>query len=433
MRNPIKIGILGLGRIGQLHARNLAVLPDFSIVAGVDPYLTQEKEQVAREIGIPVIGTDPEIIFSNPEVEAVAILSTTETHSDFIIRAAKAGKAIFCEKPIDHDVERILEALRVVRENNAVLQVGFSHRFDRHHARVGAMVADGIVGDVNFVRIISRDPTPPSYEYIASSGGIFVDMMIHDFDMARFLSGSEVVEVSAAGAVLCDEMFARANDVDTAVVTLRFANGALGVIDNSRRSGFGHDQRVEVAVLCDEMFARANDVDTAVVTLRFANGALGVIDNSRRSGFGHDQRVEVMGSKGCLMDQNVSNTNVLYLNEQGIVAEPVQYFFLERYNSAFVEEMRQFAQVVRGERDSPVTGLLYLNEQGIVAEPVQYFFLERYNSAFVEEMRQFAQVVRGERDSPVTGFDGLQAVLIAEAAARSWNSGKFEKVEQIGM
>ena len=339
MRNPIKIGILGLGRIGQLHARNLAVLPDFSIVAGVDPYLTQEKEQVAREIGIPVIGTDPEIIFSNPEVEAVAILSTTETHSDFIIRAAKAGKAIFCEKPIDHDVERILEALRVVRENNAVLQVGFSHRFDRHHARVGAMVADGIVGDVNFVRIISRDPTPPSYEYIASSGGIFVDMMIHDFDMARFLSGSEVVEVSAAGAVLCDEMFARANDVDTAVVTLRFANGALGVIDNSRRSGFGHDQRVEV-----------------------------------------------MGSKGCLMDQNVSNTNVLYLNEQGIVAEPVQYFFLERYNSAFVEEMRQFAQVVRG-----------------------------------------------ERDSPVTGFDGLQAVLIAEAAARSWNSGKFEKVEQIGM
>lgn len=337
MKMPIKIGILGLGRIGCLHARNLKALPEFSLEAGVDICLTPEQEQLAQEIGIPVVGTDPELIFANPEIEAVAILSTTETHSDFIIRAARAGKAIFCEKPIDHNVDRILEALRVVKETGAVLQVGFSHRFDKHHARVGALVAEGKVGDVNFVRIISRDPAPPSYEYIASSGGIFVDMMIHDFDMARFLSGSEVVEVSAAGAVLCDEMFARANDVDTAVVTLRFANGALGVIDNSRRSGFGHDQRVEV-----------------------------------------------MGSNGCLMDQNVSDTNVLYLNEQGITAEPVQYFFLERYNGAFLEEMRQFAQVVRG-----------------------------------------------ERMPPVTGFDGLQAVLIAEAAARSWRSGKFEKVEQI--
>ncbi len=164
-------------------------------------------------------------------------------------------------------------------------------------------------------------------------------MMIHDFDMARFLSGSEVTEVCAAGAVLCDEMFRRAEDVDTAAVTLKFANGALGVIDNSRRSGFGHDQRVEV-----------------------------------------------LGSRGCVMDQNVSDTNVLYLNEAGVTAEPVQYFFLERYNEAFVEEMRQFAEVVRG-----------------------------------------------ERKPPVTGFDGLQAVLIAEAAARSWKSGKFEPVEQVSI
>lgn len=337
MKAPIRTGILGLGRIGQLHARNLAALPDFELAAGADAYLTPEKEETAREIGIPIVGTDPEIIFSNPDIDAVAILSTTETHSDFIIRAAKAGKAIFCEKPIDHNVGRILEALRVVRDTGALLQVGFSHRFDRHHAKVGALVAEGKVGDVNFVRVISRDPAPPSYEYIASSGGIFVDMMIHDFDMARFLSGSEVTEVCAAGAVLCDEMFRRAEDVDTAVVTLKFANGALGVIDNSRRSGFGHDQRVEV-----------------------------------------------LGSRGCVMDQNVSDTNVLYLNEAGVTAEPVQYFFLERYNGAFVEEMQQFAEVVRG-----------------------------------------------ERKPPVTGFDGLQAVLIAEAAARSWKSGKFEPVEQV--
>lgn len=339
MKAPIRIGILGLGRIGQLHARNLAALPDFELIAGADAYLTPEKEQTAKEIGIPIVGTDPEIVFSHPDIDAVAILSTTETHSDFIIRAAKAGKAIFCEKPIDHNVGRILEALRVVRDTGALLQVGFSHRFDRHHARVGALVAEGKVGSVNFVRIISRDPAPPSYEYIASSGGIFVDMMIHDFDMARFLSGSEVTEVCAAGAVLCDEMFRRAEDVDTAAVTLKFANGALGVIDNSRRSGFGHDQRVEV-----------------------------------------------LGSRGCVMDQNVSDTNVLYLNEAGVTAEPVQYFFLERYNEAFVEEMRQFAEVARG-----------------------------------------------ERKPPVTGFDGLQAVLIAEAAARSWKSGKFEPVEQVSI
>lgn len=339
MKAPIRIGILGLGRIGQLHARNLAALPDFELIAGADAYLTPEKEQTAKEIGIPIVSTDPEIVFSHPDIDAVAILSTTETHSDFIIRAAKAGKAIFCEKPIDHNVGRILEALRVVRDTGALLQVGFSHRFDRHHARVGTLVAEGKVGSVNFVRIISRDPAPPSYEYIASSGGIFVDMMIHDFDMARFLSGSEVTEVCAAGAVLCDEMFRRAEDVDTAAVTLKFANGALGVIDNSRRSGFGHDQRVEV-----------------------------------------------LGSRGCVMDQNVSDTNVLYLNEAGVTAEPVQYFFLERYNEAFVEEMRQFAEVARG-----------------------------------------------ERKPPVTGFDGLQAVLIAEAAARSWKSGKFEPVEQVSI
>lgn len=339
MKQPIRIGILGLGRIGKMHAKNIASMKEFEIVCGSDPFLTAETEAEMREIGIPKCTKDPEDIFSDASIDAIVICSVTETHSDFIIRAAKAGKAIFCEKPIDHNVDRILDALRTVRETGAVLQVGFSHRFDKHHARVGALVADGKVGDVNFVRIISRDPAPPAYEYIASSGGIFVDMMIHDFDMARFLSGSEVTEVSAAGAVLCDEMFARADDVDTAVATLRFANGALGVIDNSRRSGFGHDQRVEV-----------------------------------------------MGSKGCLMDQNVPDTNVLYLDERGVTADPVQYFFLERYNGAFLEEMRQFAQAVRG-----------------------------------------------ERTPPVTGFDGLQAVLIAEAAKRSWRSGKFEKVEQVSV
>lgn len=339
MKKPIRIGVLGLGRIGQMHVRNMQAMADFEVVAGVDPYLNDEKRQSAAELGVPVVGSDPELVFGDPTIEAVAILSTTETHSDFIMRAARAGKAAFCEKPIDHDVGRILQALRTVEQCGTLLQLGFSHRFDANHARVAAQVAAGKVGRVNFVRIISRDPAPPSYDYIASSGGIFVDMMIHDFDMARFLAGSEVVAVSAAGAVLCDEMFARADDVDTAVVTLKFANGALGVIDNSRRSGFGHDQRVEV-----------------------------------------------LGAAGCLMDQNVCATNALLLTEQGILSEPLPYSFMERYTDAFFEEMRQFAAAVRGE--IPV---------------------------------------------PVTGFDGLQAVLIAKAATRSWRSGCFETVESVSV
>jgi myo-inositol 2-dehydrogenase/D-chiro-inositol 1-dehydrogenase len=337
MKKPIKIGILGLGRIGQLHTRNIGVMPDYEIVAGVDAYLTPEKEKMAKELGVRFVSTNPDDIFMNPDIEAVAIFSTTDTHSDFIMRAARSKKAAFCEKPIDNNVDRILEALRTVKEEGTKLMIGFSRRFDKHHAKLQKLVASGKIGDVNMIKITSRDPAPPTYEYVASSGGIYVDMMIHDFDMARFVVGSEVTEVYATGAVLCDPLFEKANDVDTAIVTLKFENGALGVIDNSRRSGFGHDQRIEV-----------------------------------------------LGSKGCLMDQNQTETNVLYFNEEGVHGEPVQYFFLERYNDAFINELKQFAQVVRG-----------------------------------------------EIEIPVTGFDGLQAVLIAEAAARSAASGKAEKVERI--
>lgn len=339
MCKPIKIGVLGLGRIGMLHSRNVASMPQFQIIAAADPYLNPDMESNAMALGIPMVSKDPQTVFDHPEIEAVLIASATETHSDFIIQAAERNIAAFCEKPIDNNIERIEKALCAVKKSGIKLQIGFVRRFDRHHARLQALVSQGKAGEVNLLKITSRDPSPPTYEYVANSGGIYVDMMIHDFDMARFMVGSEVDEVFAAGTVLCDPLFEKAHDADTAVVTLKFTNGALGVIDNSRRSGFGYDQRIEV-----------------------------------------------LGSKGCLMDQNPSDSNVLYCDNEGIHAEPVQHFFLERYNDAFVNELRQFANSMHD--NTPM---------------------------------------------PVTGFDGLQAVLIAEAADRSAVSGKFEKVRRISI
>lgn len=334
MNKQIRIAVLGLGRIGKMHIENLLSMKEFEIVCGVDPYISEETKRNLLELGVQRCLKDPEEVFSNPSIDAVLIASRTETHSDFIIRAARSGKAIFCEKPIDHDVDRIVEALKVVRETNAILQLGFVHRFDKQHARVRELAAEGKVGDIRFIRIISRDPAPASFEYISTSGGIHVDMMIHDFDMARYLANSEITEICAMGAVLCDDMFVAANDVDTAAVMLRFANGAIGVIDNSRSSGFGYDQRVEI-----------------------------------------------LGSHGCLMDQNVPTSNVLYFDENGFSGDPLYYFFLDRYHDAFIEELHQFAQAVQG-----------------------------------------------KRDVPVNGYDGLQAVLVAKAALRSLRSGRIEKV-----
>lgn len=337
MKKPIRIGILGLGRIGKMHAKNIATMKDYEIVMGVDPFLTDELEQQMKEMGVPKCSKEPEDVFSNPAIDAVVICSITETHSDFIIRAAKAGKDIFCEKPIDHNVERILDALRAVREANVILQVGFMHRFDRHHGSLQRMIADGKIGPVEVLKITSRDPQPPTMKYISESGGIYVDFMIHDFDMARFLLGCEVVSVFATGTSVSDPQIAEAGDV-----------------------GSGH------------------------AILKFASGALGVLETSRRSSFGHDQRIEALGAKGCLMDDNEYENNV-------------KWFF----------------------------------EDGYMGAKVPFHFPERYKEAYFIELEDFARCVQTREQPPVTGFDGLQAVLIAEAAARSAKSGKFEDVEVI--
>lgn len=337
MKKPIRVGILGLGRIGKMHAKNIATMKEFEIVRGVDPFLTEATEQEMHEIGIAQCSRDPEDVFSDPSIDAVVICSITETHSEFIIRAAKAGKDIFCEKPIDHDVGRILDALRAVKEAGVILQVGFMHRFDKHHGKLQSMIADGTIGNLEVLKITSRDPAPPSMKYISESGGIYVDFMIHDFDMARFLTGSEVTEVFATGTSVCDPEIAEYGDV-----------------------GSGH------------------------AVLRFSNGAIGILETSRRSSFGHDQRIEALGSKGCVMDDNEYENNVRFFTTDGFHGAKVPYHFPERYKDA-------------------------------------YFI----------ELRDFADAVANHTEPPVTGFDGLQAVLIAETAARSAKSGKLEPVENI--
>ena len=233
----------------------------------------------------------------------------SDTHSKYIIEAAHAGKNIFCEKPIDYDLSKVHAAINAAKEAGVKLQIGFCRRFDHNHRAVYDMVRDGKVGKVNIIKISSRDPEPPPVSYVKVSGGIFYDMMIHDFDMARFLAGSEVTEVNAVGSVLVDP-------------------------------GIGE----------------AGDVDTALVTLKFANGAIGVIDNSRKAVYGYDQRVEVFGSEGCAEDQNDTPNTAVLSTADGAVHGVAYKVMWDRYTGAFVAEMQAFADAVINGKETPVTG-----------------------------------------------------------------------------
>jgi myo-inositol 2-dehydrogenase/D-chiro-inositol 1-dehydrogenase len=244
------------------------------------------------------------------EIDAVVICSSTDTHAQIIGEAAEAGKQIFCEKPIDFDLERIDRALQAVADAGVKLQIGFNRRFDPNFRRVHEAVAAGQVGVPHILRITSRDPAPPPLSYIQVSGGIFLDMTIHDFDMARYLMGSEVEEVYAAGNVLVDP--------------------AIG---------------------------EAGDVDTAVVTLRFANGAIGTIDNSRQAVYGYDQRVEVFGSGGMICAGNETADRTVLSDAQGVHAALPLYFFVERYTAAYIAEMTAFVEAVQQDTPPPVSGL----------------------------------------------------------------------------
>ncbi|MGB9553447.1 MAG: Gfo/Idh/MocA family oxidoreductase, partial [bacterium] len=236
----VKLALIGAGRIGKLHAENIVYgIHEAQLVMIADTLLNGDMEQWARGLGVSKVTRNAEEIFTDPSVDAVLICSPSPTHEEYIMKAAHNGKHIFCEKPIGSDVAKIRQALQVVEENKVKLQVGFVRRFDHNHRRVRDAVRNGEIGEPYLLKITSRDPQLPSMEYLRSSGGIFFDMTIHDFDMARYLAGSDVEEVFAHATVCIEPAIKEFGDFDTAITTMKFKNGMLGVIDNCRQASYG--------------------------------------------------------------------------------------------------------------------------------------------------------------------------------------------------
>ncbi|MHA1252096.1 MAG: inositol 2-dehydrogenase [Candidatus Helarchaeota archaeon] len=338
MSNKINVGVIGAGRIGKIHIENLLKkIPKINLKLVADAHITENLKKWCEEIGVLNLTSDPDDVFNDDEIKAVIIASSTDTHAKFIQEAAKAKKDIFCEKPIDVDLKRIKETLKVVKENGVKLMIGFNRRFDRNFRRVQKAVADGQIGTPQIIKITSRDPSPPPIEYIKVSGGIFIDMTIHDWDMARFQAGSEVEEVYACGSVLVDP--------------------AIG---------------------------EAGDIDTAAAILKFKNGAIGLIDNTRQAVYGYDQRVEVFGSKGCaIADNEIANT--------------VKIYTAESTNT----------------------------------DKIPYFFLERYMDSYLNELRHFFDCIEKGKEPQPNGYDGLQSVLIAIAAKKSYEENRPIKIKEV--
>lgn len=307
MGRKVNLAVIGTGRMGSVHVRNVArLIPEANLAALCDLRL-DVAQALADEVGVHRVVKDFHDLLADKDIEAVLIAASTDAHAAIMKDCAAAGKHIFCEKPLAMDLASIDAVLEAVRKAGVKLQVGFNRRFDRSFRRVREIVASGKIGSPSLLRITNRDPEVPAMEFMRLSGGMFLDMTIHDFDMARYLAGSDAVEVYAKGAVLVDP--------------------AIG---------------------------KAGDVDTAIVTITFANGCLGVIDNSRRATYGYDQRVEVFGSKGALACGNDFPSSVSLANETGVSGDKPLYFFLERYRQAFLDEMNAFFDTVLDGKPCPV-------------------------------------------------------------------------------
>jgi len=303
----LKFAIAGLGRIGKIHLDNLLEMSNVEVVAAID--VLPENLQYAKKKGVAFTTSTFEEMLTITSIDAVVICSPTDTHADFVELAAKAGKHIFCEKPLDLNLERLNKVLDTVKENNVKLMLGFNRRFDKEFKKVQQVVESGDIGEPHIVKITSRDPCVPPISYIKKSGGLFLDMTIHDFDMARFVVGKEVEEVYAKGTVLIDPEI-----------------GEVG------------------------------DIDTAVIVLTYTDGTMAIIDNSRKAVYGYDQRIEVFGSKGMVQGNNHFNDSHRLYTKRGIQGSLPLNFFLERYADAYKTEIYDFIKSLKNGNEIPVNG-----------------------------------------------------------------------------
>lgn len=305
----LKIGIIGAGRIGKVHLESISYhVKNATVTAMADPFMNEETEKLIRSYGVSKVTKDYKDILNDKDIDAVLVCSSTDTHAAISIEAINAGKHVFCEKPVDHSIEKIQAVADALKEHPDIkFQVGFNRRFDHNFAAIRKAYDDGKIGEAHILKITSRDPEPPNPAYIKVSGGIFLDMTIHDFDMACFLTDSDVEELY-----------------------------------------------VNSAVLVDPAIGEQGDVDTAIITMKMANGALAVIDNSRKADYGYDQRAELFGSKGMVATSNDTVSSAVISNADGVTGEKPLFFFLERYMDSFSEEMRQFTEAVINDTEVPV-------------------------------------------------------------------------------
>jgi myo-inositol 2-dehydrogenase / D-chiro-inositol 1-dehydrogenase len=309
MKKEVNVGIIGLGRIGKLHLHNvIAQIPDIKLI-GVSDIIENSLQEVSQKYDIPIIKNDYRYLLDNKEIDAVVICSSTDTHAKIIIEAAQAGKDIFCEKPIALDLKEIDRALKAVEKAGIKLQIGFNRRFDPSFMKAKEMVKKGKIGKPHIVKITSRDPAPPPIEYIKVSGGIFLDMTVHDFDMIRYLLDDEVKELMAVGSCLVNPEISKYNDIDTAIITFQYKNGAWGIIDNSRQAVYGYDQRIEI-----------------------------------------------FGSEGCVQVVNKKPTEVSLYGKESTTSDKPLYFFLERYNESYINEIKHFVACIQNDSSPSVSG-----------------------------------------------------------------------------
>jgi len=304
----LKIAVAGLGRIGKIHLNNLLQLTNVEVIGVMDP--ASEAIEYAKLKGVENTYKKFNELVTIDQLDAIVICTPTNTHANYIETSAKLGIQIFCEKPLDLNIQRVKDVLKVVDKSKVKLMIGFNRRFDNEFRKVKTSINNGEIGNPHIVKITSRDPSPPPVEYIKNSGGLFLDMTIHDFDMARFIVDKEIDEIYVKGEALIDQEIQKVGDIDTAVVLMKYVDSTLAVIDNSRKAAYGYDQRIEV-----------------------------------------------FGSKGMVQANNIKVDNSKLYNQNGIISSLPMDFFLERYMEAYKIEIQDFVDSVINNRGVSVTGI----------------------------------------------------------------------------